>query len=67
MVCKADPRMSRFEAEKQVRGLVRRKGIGRKVPLAKGLDHKDNQDVGKEVQRRMGLLDKGCTREDKEN
>ncbi|KAJ7054809.1 hypothetical protein C8F01DRAFT_1234933 [Mycena amicta] len=63
--CRGDPRFSAYHTEKNVRSIVRHKGVGRKLDLKQGLDNKENRSVEKEVRKRAALLDAGYERLEK--
>ncbi|KAJ7052703.1 hypothetical protein C8F01DRAFT_1169571 [Mycena amicta] len=63
--CRGDPRFSAYHTEKNVRSIVRHKGVGRKLDLKKGLQNKENVAFEKQVQMRASLLDAGYERAEK--
>ena len=59
MVCKGDPRFGRAHVDRHAHGLVRHKGVGRKLPLGKGLDDRLNKAAVRSMRRCTEIYDAG--------
>ncbi|KAF7310366.1 hypothetical protein HMN09_00578600 [Mycena chlorophos] len=64
-VCKGDPRISEAQTARFARGLVRRKGVGRKLNLKTGLGAKENRAVNRDVRKAVKEFALGYTRVEK--